>query len=307
MKSLGAFIITYRRPDVLKETLRLILEQTHVPDLILVVDNGKSKETETVVRDFQSAKLFYHSAEQNLGPAGAAAYGIQWLCDQQCEWIYWVDDDDPPQFPDTLYRLGKLVLRAADHERLAGVATVGSKFDWMTGELRRLPNEALKGVIEVDAIGGNQQLILRRSAIQAVGLPDARLFFGLEEIEYCLRFRRAGYTLLVDGAFMQEHRKKAGRWELKIKRTPVPRYSYSAIWRRYYTTRNYIFVMRKTFQSPHLARREAVKSLIRIVASWRHGVRYGSAFTRLQLQGLVDGYRSRMGLTVRPYDGRITS
>ena len=124
--------------------------------------------------------------------------------------------------------------------------------------------------------------------------------FGFEEPEYCLRIRNAGYRFLVNGDLMRLYRTKAGRLNLKRRQSPIPHHTYQSIWRQYYSTRNYIFVMNKTFQRPNLARREALKAVGRTFFSWRRGPKYGFAFTNLQLRGVLDGYLSRMGRTVMP-------
>jgi GT2 family glycosyltransferase len=296
---LGAFIITFNRPVILKETLQLLLSQTCPPDFVLVVDNGCSKETEEVVSGLLDEKVVYQSMGENLGPAGAAAYALQWLAEQGFDWIYWGDDDDPPPTPDTLACLFAFIT-LHNHTDVGGFGMVGNVFNWQTGEMKRLPDQVLRGALSVDIIAGNQQLILRREAIQAVGLPDARLFFGYEEPEYCLRLRRAGYRLLVDGNLMREARARAGRLNLKQRRSLRPRVSLNDIWRQYYSTRNYIFMMRQTFQRPDLAQREALKAIGRALFSWRRGPKYGTAFASLQLRGVLDGYVSRMGRTVLP-------
>ena len=166
--------------------------------------------------------------------------------------------------------------------------------------MKRLPDRELNGTLSVDVIAGNQQLILRRDVIKTVGWPDTRLFFGLEEPEYCLRIRRAGYRLLVDGQLMREARARAGRLNLKQPRSLRPCASRGEIWRQYYSTRNYIFMMRQTFHRSDLARRESLKAIGRALFSWGRGPRYGATFTRLQLRGLLDGYLNRMGRTVLP-------
>jgi hypothetical protein len=99
---------------------------------------------------------------------------------------------------------------------------------------------------------------------------------------------------------MLKHRESAGRLKFHRKRAIISHYPYDLIWRRYYRTRNYIFMMRKTFQRPDLARRETWKSLGRSIFCWLRGIRYGIEFTRLQLRGVVDGYRGKMGRTVLP-------
>ncbi len=295
----GAFVITFNRSQILKQTLEQIFLQTRPPDSILVVDNGNSRETKEIVETFsRNGSVRYHPMEENVGPAGAAAYAIGRLASEGYDWIYWGDEDDPPRFPETLKRV-LTVAENADTD-IAGVGAVGALFSWRTGESVRLSDESLKGNVSVDTIGGNSQFILRKEAVQAVGVPDARLFFGHYEREYCLRVRKAGYRFLVDGELMWKHREIAGRLHLKLSKHLVSEYPFDLIWRRYYRTRNYIFMMNNTFQRPDLAARETLKALGRVLFVWVRGLKYGIRFTRLQLQAIWDGYRGRMGRTVLP-------
>ncbi|RPI54052.1 MAG: glycosyltransferase [Acidobacteria bacterium] len=296
---LGAFIMTFNRPLVLRRTLELLQAQSRRPDHVLVIDNGSSSATQDVVSAFPASWISYCGMTENVGPAGAAAFALERLTTEArgYEWIYWGDDDDPPQSPDTIQRL--MSIAETSSEDTAGVAAVGALWDWQRGEARRLPDHALTGLIDVDVVGGNQQLILRSDVIRTVGLPDRRLFFGLEEIEYCLRIRRAGYRILVDGDMMRECRARSGRLDWRPPRSKRPAQPQHTLWRRYYSTRNYIFSMRM-FERPDLARHEALKSLARAVLSWGRGPRFGAVFTVLQLRAIVDGYRGCMGQTVVP-------
>jgi hypothetical protein len=193
-----------------------------------------------------------------------------------------------------------LDVAAKTGEDTGAVGVVGAMWDWSAGETRRLPDEALSGVISVDMIGGGQQFILRKEIVAKVGLPDSRFFFGLDDLEYCLRIRTAGYRLLVNGDVMRECRAKWGRLQRRRGRALLPRHSHDSIWRQYYSTRNYIFAMNRTFGHPELARRELFKAIARTCCSWGRGPRYGFAFTKLQLRGVVDGYLGHMGRTVIP-------
>lgn len=300
---LGAFVVTHRRPEALAATLGVLLAQTRPPETVLVVDNGADEATRRAVAAAGPAVL-YRAAGDNLGPAGAAALALAWLGEQGFELVLWGDDDDPPRQPDDLERL--LALLAADAAGdVAGVGAVGARWDWRRGELVRLPDaELLAGPVEVDAIGGGQQLLLRLDAVRQVGLPDARLFFGHEEQDFCLRLRRAGWRLWVDGAMMHERRRRAGRLGLTVRRSPLPRFPLDALWRQYYSTRNYIFMTRETFGRPDLARRETAKAAVRIAAAWLRGPVYGARFSALQARAVLDGWAGRMGRTVEPQPKR---
>jgi len=293
----AGFVTTFNRPGQLSETLGSIWGQSRPPERLLVMDNGDADRTRTVLERFVSKPLEHRPLGANLGPAGAAAHALAELERSGFDWIAWGDDDTPPRNDDVFERLLDL---AIGDEGIGGVGAVGARFDWRRGETRRLGDEELTGPVDVDVIGGGHQLILSARVIRTVGLPDARLFFGFEDPEYCLRIRRAGFRLVVDGGLMHSYREAAGRLAIKTTRRWLPSAKRSTLWRRYYVTRNYIHAMRKTFQRPDLARREATKALGRSLLAWSRGPRYGWSFARHQLLGVAHGYTEKLGRTIAP-------
>ena len=136
--------------------------------------------------------------------------------------------------------------------------------------------------------------------IAEVGPPNGDFFFGYPDLEHCLRIRRAGYRLLVDGELMLRCRGLANRIGHRSTKRLRPRRTYESVWRSYYTTRNYIYMMRRTFPRRDLARRQAMKALAWSITAWGRGPRYAARFGPLQLRAVIDGYRGRLGLTVPP-------
>ena len=293
-ESLGAFVMTFRRPDTLGRTLELVTAQSLPPEEILVVDNDPQRSSEAVAR---SLGVRYHSMGENAGPAGAAARGIAWGLDRRFDWIVWLDDDDPPDSENRFERLLSLVPDPGGDD-VGGVAASGVRWDWKRGRPTRLPDAALHGAVEIDAAAGRDHPIFRRRAVQAAGLPEPRLFWGYEDYGYCLRVRRAGFRILCDGDLMRQRRDREGRTGFQPRRQAVPRGAKQALPRDYYTSRNYIHLMRRSFGRPDLARREAVRLVVKAAASWLRGPSYGLACTRLYLRALRDGYRDRMGATL---------
>ncbi len=269
----------------------------------MVVDNGVSDEVRALVADFPG--VVYATPGENLGSAGGVAFGLQRLHALGFDWLYSVDDDTPPLTHDTLEKLEGLILRHEhDEPRVGIVGVVGSRWDWRTGEQRRLRDDELAGDLDVDIVGGGQQFVVRRDVLDTIGPPPADFFFGHWDPMWCLAVRRAGYRVVVDGDLMREYRQLAGRLGLTTTRVVVPMNSSAGLWRRYYVSRNYVYSMRTTFGRPDLARREAGKALLRSITSWRRGVRFGARFSMLQLRGIVDGYRGKLGMTVSPGDNR---
>ena len=305
---LGGFVTTFRRGPILETTLSCLFEQTKPPRRILVIDNAGDEEVRRIVEGLGESRLEYVGLARNEGPAGAAALAIRRLVDEGFEWIYWGDDDDPPLVGDALERLGRLAGRH-EGDDLGAVASSGIRWNWRTGEADRLPNEALMGDLAMDAAGGNQQLVIHRRVPDRIGVPNASLFFGLEEIEYCLRMRRSGFQLMVDGTLAFECRDLSGHLSRIPGRDLLRRHPEAALWRRYYATRNYVYLMSRTFGRRDLAARETAKALLRAATGWRYGIRYGAAMSRFQWRGIIDGWRGRLGLTVAPsaVDGRYFS
>ncbi len=295
---LGAFVLTYNRPDAVERSIETLLSQTRPPDRLLVVENGDPEPTAGIVKRFADQRLVLEATGQNLGSAGGTAYGYRWLYEHGFDLLYCGDDDNPPRTPDTVEQLFNLLQRADTD--VGGTGCVGARWNWSRGELERLSDEALEGVIEVDFIGGDHKQLLRREVIESVGPPDQKLFFGYPDLEHCLRIRRAGYRLIVDGDLMLRYREVNRRLGLEPRKSALPRRSYEGIWRNYYTTRNYIFMMRKTFCRPDLARRQALKAMARSIVGWARGPRYGARLLAYQLRGVIDGYRGRMGATLAP-------
>jgi rhamnopyranosyl-N-acetylglucosaminyl-diphospho-decaprenol beta-1,3/1,4-galactofuranosyltransferase len=295
----GTFITTFKRPAILATTVEAVLAQSRLPDLLLIVDNGSSPEAAELVRGLGDPRVTYVDPGSNLGSAGGVAFGMQWLYDAGFDWMHSVDDDDPPRTADTIERLQELIGRQ-DDGRLGAVAAFGSWWNWETGQYRRIPDDALTGDLRVDTVGGNSQLTVRREVITRIGTPEREFFFGFYDPLYCLRLAQAGYHVMVDGDLMHEYRGLVNRLNREITPTRVPADPYHALWRRYYVSRNYIFRMRRTFDRPDLARREARRALLRSLASWGRGPRYGARYSSLQLRGVLDGYRDRLGRTVEP-------
>ena len=295
---LGAFVLTFNRPHHLEKSIRLLLGQTRSPDTVLVVENGDPVPTRRIVAEVGDPRVVFEATGANLGSAGGTAYGYRWLHERGFELLYCGDDDNPPRTPDTMERLVSLLSSApAD---VGGVGAVGARWSWDRGELERLSDDELRGPVEVDFVGGGQRQLLRREVISEVGPPNGEFFFGYPDLDHCLRIQQAGYRLLVDGELMLRYREIAGRLGSRPDRRLRPRRSYEAIWRSYYTTRNYIYMMSRTFRRRDLARRQAMKALAWSVTAWGRGPRYAVRFGPLQLRAVVDGYRGRLGVTVPP-------
>lgn len=80
---------TFNRAALLEETLTSILSQSHQPVEVIVVDDGSTDETETVVRRYGPPARYHHI--DNAGQARARNVGVSL---STAPWLAFCDDDD---------------------------------------------------------------------------------------------------------------------------------------------------------------------------------------------------------------------
>ena len=303
MVTFGAFVLTYRRPEGLRQSLDFLLGQTRRPDRIWVIDNADDPVAKEITAGYALEGVRYHATGRNLGSAGGVSTGLELMVAAGCDWVLSIDDDDVPTWPEssvTVERLEALIERQ-DHGDLGVVGAIGSRFDWRTGEHVRIPDEELNGDLAVDIVGGGSFFTVSRRLIEQIGPPNKEFFFGHYDPLYCLEAGRRGFRVMIDGDLLRVHRQKTGNLGATAQRnTVVSQIPEHALWRRYYVTRNYIYAMRRTFDEPRLARRMALRALAKSVLAFGRGARYGRRFTVMQVRGVIDGYRGRLGATVAP-------
>lgn len=287
----AAFIVTYQRPIVLKETIGLIVAQTMPPQKILIIDNDPEQSARSVA---QECGCSYEPMGFNAGPSGAAKKGLQQLAQEGYEWILWGDDNDPPRYPDTFEQLFEIPSLYKGEERIGQIGMVGQTFSAATGTLRRFSDEELSSSIlhRVDTIAGGQGKIVHASVVLDQILPDPDLFFGFEELAFDLKLKKAGYLSFVRGDYFMRLRKKYDR--LNFKKPSLRKINTQALWRTYYSTRNLLFILWK--QQLYLAwLLTLLRLLLRIPFAYRYGIRYGNRNARFTVLGMGDWIRGRYG------------
>ena len=186
----SAFIITYERDEILLDTIAKIFIQTLPPEKILIVDNSESLTTQDLIKQLNNPRIEYSRVGYNSGPAGGANHGLKILSEQGYEWIYWGDDDDPPNQIDIFEKL----LQLADAvEKCAVVGSVGHKFNFCSGKIERIEDKFLAstGVLEVDHIGGGMNKIINGKIIRDHAiLPDKDFFFGFEDLDLDIKIKK---------------------------------------------------------------------------------------------------------------------
>jgi GT2 family glycosyltransferase len=231
-------MVTYRREKVALETLASVMEQDRPPDRIWVVDNAPTASFRSVLDGLDN--VVYVPCESNLGPAGGFAVGMQSVLAlaEGDDKLLLIDDDNPPPDDGVVSRLLKLMETSGQAGRVGCVGLVGARFDRRKALTERVPDDGLRGIVDVDYVAGGHCPLISVDAIREVGVYDRKLFFGFEELDFGLRLRSAGWSVVVDGDALFAARSRLGRLG-GGKRWPG---DVRPAWRRYYSSRNIVII-----------------------------------------------------------------
>ena len=291
-------IVTYGRPTSLA---RIVGELAAAGvDSLTVVDNAPSAESHAAAHAAADRLTpAYVPMTENSGPAGGYAAGMTRVlaAADDDDWILLLDDDRLTGSADSVGELREYGRWLLDHGAPVGaVGLVGSRFDRRLGRLHRPKNEELAGPITVDFVAGGQLLMIRVAAARSTGVFDARLFFGFDDLDYCLRLRRKGLGVYVSGPAVLSARQRFGRLDAAVGSAERR----ESAWRRYYGVRNHIVIMRRytTFTAAVL-----VTAIHLFGRPFKDLVKRPSqcvALTAAVARGCFDAWSSRLGRRVEP-------
>jgi rhamnopyranosyl-N-acetylglucosaminyl-diphospho-decaprenol beta-1,3/1,4-galactofuranosyltransferase len=194
-----AVVVTHRRPDELAKSLDAVAAQSRRPDHLIVVDNDHDERVRDLVVG-QPIPTTYLGSQRNLGGAGGFALGMLHALALGADWVWLADDDGRPQDAEVLGTLlacagrhglaevSPMVCNLDEPDRLAFPLRRGLKWRRLVSELRTDGNgDLLPGIASL--FNG---ALFRATTIEAVGVPDLRLFIRGDETELHRRLVRTG-------------------------------------------------------------------------------------------------------------------
>lgn len=301
MSRLHGVIVTYQREGQLADYFAHLRAQSRSLDTLTVVDSDPAGSAAEVVRShgLEHTEVCYYVAPENVGPAGGIATGMERILTHAADddWLLTLDDDDPPVEPgdiEELVRFGEELTRL--RVAVGGVGVVGVRFDERLGRLVNVADVELDGAVAVSSISGGHLPCYRVGVVRSVGVFNRDLFYGFEELEYGLRVIDSGHGLFAHGDLWLRERIRHGRLDRELTRS---RRLEDPGWRRYYSTRNLVFVLRVRGlhrQAATLALVQLAKPIANLVRSpqraWAH--------LRLNTRAVSDAYCGRMGRRMDP-------
>lgn len=194
-----AVVVTHRRPDELAKSLEAVSAQSRAVDHLIVVDNDDDSRVAELVAG-QPIPTTYLGSRRNLGGAGGFALGMLHALALGAGWVWLADDDGRPADSEVL---GTLLDCAARH----GLAEVSPMvcdmddpgrlaFPLRRGVAWRRRVEELRTDAARDLLPGIASLfngaLFAASTLEAIGVPDLRLFVRGDETELHRRLVRSG-------------------------------------------------------------------------------------------------------------------
>ena len=227
-RSLEIVIVSYRCCDLLVACLRSIAEHPYTAGrlTVTVIDNASADGTAEAVRE-QFGTVSFTELPSNAGFSAANNIAL-WAT--TAEQILLLN-------PDTEVREGVLDAMTAflrehpragvagcrlvrrdgsfDHAAKRSIPTVADALRYFgpgdgraSGSAYLAPHVDEHGIGAVDAVNGAFMLV-RREAMAQVGLLDPGFFMYGEDLDWCTRFRRAGWDVLYNGTVTMLHVKGA--------------------------------------------------------------------------------------------------
>jgi GT2 family glycosyltransferase len=198
-----ALIATYGRPALLRRALEALRGQGPALAGVVVVNNGGDAETAAVVDEFAASgamAMQLITPVENLGTPGGVAAGLRVMLADAAATHAWVLDDDAVPEPDTLKALLAALHSASAEAATAMITDARGVVKWFPGPLRQPAWDVIRSAVTPEEFRRRcgaaplrwnwatwASLLVSRRAVEAVGLPDARLWYQGTDIEYTLR------------------------------------------------------------------------------------------------------------------------
>ena len=226
MLDLSIIIVNWNAQDLLEKCLRCVKDTTRQASYeIIVVDNASSDDSVVMVRrDFADVVLIENT--RNVGFAGANNQGMQvaqgryWLLLNSDAFVEENTLDAMVAFMDAHPEAGMSACKLLYEDRRLqpscyAFPTLKTEFYTALQLDKLFPKSPEFGgflmtfwdfddVRAVDAVMGAFMLV-RREAVAQAGMMDDSYFMYSEEVDWCYRFKKAGWRILYNPAVQAVH------------------------------------------------------------------------------------------------------
>lgn len=299
-KTIVAVVVTYNRPNELKMVVHALLNQTYPLARVVVLDNASPLHAQQVLEDHPNLTIVRHTS--NSGGAGGFALGMSAALEHlpSLDWMWLMDDDAVPHL-DALERLvedGCVQIENTQNQSVS--APVGAlcctviEFNTLALVHRRYFNRQMgwERSVSKEKYSSNQSIeidtgsfvgfLVSKTAVDAVGLPDAQFFLAYDDTDYSLRLKEKNFSIWLVPTSKINHLRAASR----LRNTPFSH-------KHYYNIRNRIVVMQRHTRFRLMA--SIVASLMGLGVLWLSGGWRMVSKVKLCWSAIKDGFNQHMG------------
>lgn len=245
--NIDVLVVTFNRKELLVECIKALESQTLIPSRIIIVNNASTDGTVDFIKKYNvlvNNKIILINLDENIGGAGGFSTGMKYAFDNGADYVWMMDDDAIPH-PTALENL----MKYATPKHIYGSLAINGEYTaWKTFLIS--DNRSVNLKAEVPEISEVQSLpflgfLTSKEIYKSIELPDASYFIAADDTEYCLRAQKNGFKIFICGNSYIEH-PKAEYHEFNILGKKI-NYVSLPPWKRYYDTRNRIFIAKKYF------------------------------------------------------------
>ena len=241
--SLSIITINY---NGLKDTCELIESIPFKEDMEVIVVDNASKQDEASIISERYPQIKVIRSQYNLGFAGGNNLGIK---EAKGRYIFLINNDT--YLKD--FNIESLIRRIESSDKI-GVVCPKLRFAWGNNPIQFAGYTPLSKItVRNQAIGFGEEdhgqydtahptpyahgaaMLIKREAIDKVGLMPECFFLYYEEIDWSMMFRRAGYDIWYDSACTVYHKESQATGQNSPLRT-------------YYITRNRLLLVKRNYK-----------------------------------------------------------
>jgi GT2 family glycosyltransferase len=219
---------------------------------ILLVDNASTEEIAGPIRERYPSVVLIQNRE-NLGFSGGNNVGIRHALMHGAHYL-WLLNNDTVVEPDALLQLvrvgeedtesGIIGSKIYYYDRPNVISFAGATVDWEKGRSPHtgrgeVDHGQYEEVKEVARVSGCSMLV-KRKVCETIGLLDDKFYLYVEDVDWCIRARRAGFRCVIAPGSKIRHKEGITVKEASNNLRIFP----------YYNTRNFLFLIKKNFDFP---------------------------------------------------------
>jgi glycosyltransferase involved in cell wall biosynthesis len=170
----SVIIPSYNRAHIVGQAILSVLNQTYQDFEIIIVDDGSTDNTESVVNNFNDFRIRYIRHEVNRGASAARNSGI-WAARSEC--IGFLDSDDEW----LTEKLAKQIFKLQSSEDKVALVYTGEILvengveNPLKRKKRSISGNVFERLLQSDFIGTCSSVMVRASAIKKIGGFDEQL------------------------------------------------------------------------------------------------------------------------------------